>query len=510
MDGIINVRVNGYSIAKDGNCAGAQHEVYSAKLRIFFSDDWLGFVKTITFWNALGENPVKVVLGEHLADGENVYLVSIPGEAMTEVGFFTFTIDGYDEKAYGEEGNYEGVRKRSVEEKLKVLPSRKDNHAGEPQDATPEPYEQLQKELESIAKDILDTNTRVDGKADMEEVCNLSADLGTLATRINELDGVIEKEVNPAINTKADKEDTYTKKEVDHRDDILSQHLDTVESNILTALDTKADKEDIYPKTEIEERLPKTIPLDSSININTLYGHQYLTNPTMYLIQSNGYGQSEFLFVYSSAKMIPPDYMEEEFATYQVKFSSGGVQYRVNMDWYHQQWSEWLSYATTKDIENKADKEDTYTKEEVDEKIALKGFEKQFSTEDWVDGVLQIPYEEHQKEHPVVSVFCHRYDYEVYVSDEVCSSSGCGGYGEAHPIHPETKEEGSFSNWFTPCAKTVSRKCYCTSCISSWTSKEPHPYLVKQEQIVCPVAVDEDNNITLQSDISFNGKVIVK
>lgn len=145
--------------------------------------------------------------------------------------------------------------------------------------------------------------------------------------------------------------DTYAKEEVDKKESALQSQIDDVNEG-------KADKEDTYTKTEIEERLPKTIPLDSSININTLYGHQYLTNPTMYLIQSGGYGQSEFLFVYSSAKMIPPDYMEEEFATYQVKFSSGGVQYRVNMDWYHQQWSEWLSYATTKDIENKADKEE--------------------------------------------------------------------------------------------------------------------------------------------------------
>ena len=153
--------------------------------------------------------------------------------------------------------------------------------------------------------------------------------------------------------------DTYAKEEVDKKESALQSQIDDVN-------ESKADKEDTYPKTEIEERLPKTIPLDSSININTLYGYQYLTNPTMYLIQSGGYGQSEFLFVYSSAKMIPPDYMEEEFATYQVKFSSVGVQYRVNMDWYNEQWSEWASYTTTKDLETKADKEDTYTKTEVD------------------------------------------------------------------------------------------------------------------------------------------------
>ena len=149
-------------------------------------------------------------------------------------------------------------------------------------------------------------------------------------------------------------------------------------------------------------------------------------------------------------------------------------------------------------------------KRKLSEFSSIGSFEKQIAAEDWVDGVLQIPYDEHQNSNPMVSVFCNRYDYDVYEADKVCPTSGCGGYGTMHPIHPETKEVGPFSNWFVPCEKTVNSKYYCEDCDYFWAAAEPHSYSVTQVEIICSIMVDDDNKITLQSEIPFDGKVVIK
>ena len=144
MDGIIEVRVNGHTIIKDSNCAGAQYEENSTKFRISFAENWSGYAKTVTFWDALGENPVKRVLTsdflEDISASTDVYIIPIPGEAMTEAGKMTFVIDGY----------VDGVRKRTVKDTLNVLESDRDDEAGEPSDPTPTQAEQLQTQFESV------------------------------------------------------------------------------------------------------------------------------------------------------------------------------------------------------------------------------------------------------------------------------------------------------------------------------------------------------------------------
>ena len=155
---MINVRVNGYSIVKDNNCAGAQYESSSTKLRLEFSEDWDGFAKTITFWNALGSNPVRIILTinllENAAKSTRVYIVPIPGEAMTEAGMCPFAIDGFDNvteedlKTGGPD--VIGVCKRTAEDKFKVLPSRKAQNANNPEILTPDQYNQLQEQIDGI------------------------------------------------------------------------------------------------------------------------------------------------------------------------------------------------------------------------------------------------------------------------------------------------------------------------------------------------------------------------
>ena len=148
MDEIINVIVNGNSLKKDSDCAGVQGECNSTKLRISFNDNWNGYAKLITFWNALGENPVKIQLGSNLLEdilsSHSVYIVPLPGEAMTEAGYNTFVIHGV----------VDGTVKRTVEGKLKVLPSRQADDAGEPQDPTPTQAEQLRAEIDAVLDDL--------------------------------------------------------------------------------------------------------------------------------------------------------------------------------------------------------------------------------------------------------------------------------------------------------------------------------------------------------------------
>lgn len=144
MDRIIEVKVNGSYLSKDNDYAGVQYEANAKTLRIEFDEGWDGYAKTVTFWNALGENPVKRTLTadllEDLAENTRIYLCPIPGEAMTEEGKCSFVIDGY----------MDGKRQRSLETTLKVAPAEFVEEAGEPADPTPSQAEQLQGQIENI------------------------------------------------------------------------------------------------------------------------------------------------------------------------------------------------------------------------------------------------------------------------------------------------------------------------------------------------------------------------
>ena len=68
MDRIIEVKVNGNYLTKDNSCAGVQYEANVTRLRIEFDEGWDGYAKTVTFWNALGKNPVKRTLTADLLE----------------------------------------------------------------------------------------------------------------------------------------------------------------------------------------------------------------------------------------------------------------------------------------------------------------------------------------------------------------------------------------------------------------------------------------------------------
>lgn len=85
-----------------------QYESNVTELRIEFDEGWDNYAKTVTFWNALMANPVKRILTTNLleAGSTRVYIVPIPGEALTEAGDMTFVIDGYAGNPFAEGFEY--------------------------------------------------------------------------------------------------------------------------------------------------------------------------------------------------------------------------------------------------------------------------------------------------------------------------------------------------------------------------------------------------------------------
>ena len=142
--------MRGAHLTKDNRNAGVQHEGNVTFLRIDFDEGWDGYAKTVTFWDALMDNPVKRILTvdllEDIQASTRIYLAPIPGEAMGEAGDMTFIIDGY----------VDGKRKRSISDTLFVHPAPFEEEAGEPVDPTPSQAEQLQKQIDEIIDTIQD------------------------------------------------------------------------------------------------------------------------------------------------------------------------------------------------------------------------------------------------------------------------------------------------------------------------------------------------------------------
>ena len=152
MDRIIEIKVNGSYVEKDCRNAGVQGEYNVTAMRIAFDEGWDGFAKHLTFWDALGKNPVKRILTadllEDITKSTRIYMVPIPGEPLAVAGECSFVIDGWAE----------GRRQRSVEDRLRVRPAGFAEEAAEPADPTPTQAEQLQASIEAIRNDMADAS----------------------------------------------------------------------------------------------------------------------------------------------------------------------------------------------------------------------------------------------------------------------------------------------------------------------------------------------------------------
>lgn len=143
MDRLIEIKINGSHLTKDNLYAGVQGEANVTALRIEFDESWDGYLKTVVFWDAKGENPVKSILNaDMLEDAANsrVYRCMIPAEPLAEAGECTIVVDGY----------VEGKRPRTIPVKLKVRPAPDSENAAEPTDPAPSQAAQLQAQIDTI------------------------------------------------------------------------------------------------------------------------------------------------------------------------------------------------------------------------------------------------------------------------------------------------------------------------------------------------------------------------
>ena len=147
MDKIIEVKISGSYLTRDSQNAGVQGEANAAALRIAFDASWDGLAKTVTWWNARGENEVKRILTvdllENITESGRVYLAPIPGEALELPGKCRFAVDGY----------ISGRRQRSVYSELVVKPAG-GSGASTVEEPTPTQAEQLQIQLDTLLEDL--------------------------------------------------------------------------------------------------------------------------------------------------------------------------------------------------------------------------------------------------------------------------------------------------------------------------------------------------------------------
>lgn len=157
MDRIINVTVNGEFVRKDSKNAGVRGEGNAAKLHITMSEDWRQYSKRLIWRNALGENPVSVLLYKSVAElvvtqaegdgGETadplVFDTPIPSEPMAVDGWCSFTIEGFRDS----DPTAVAI---AVTDYLLVKPN---DSFGAPAEPTPTQAQQLQVQIDRITEE---------------------------------------------------------------------------------------------------------------------------------------------------------------------------------------------------------------------------------------------------------------------------------------------------------------------------------------------------------------------
>lgn len=200
MDRTILIEVNGSYIRKDSNVAGVTGEGNSRFMNIIFDESWLEYAKTVTFWDAKGENPVKRILTtDYLTDPTVVldYTIPIPAEALTCQGKMTFVIDG----------SIEGARKRSISDTLKVEFAPQADDANDPVDPTPSQFEQIQAQVDKILPDMIEE--RLQAQEARNEAVNAAEEAtasAESASEANESAGVAMAAAVEAANVARDAE----------------------------------------------------------------------------------------------------------------------------------------------------------------------------------------------------------------------------------------------------------------------------------------------------------------
>lgn len=165
MDRTINVTVNGEFVRKDSKNAGVQGEANSTVLHIVLSDEWAEYSKRVVWRDAMGENPVSVLLYSAVAellDGKDplTFDTPIPAEPLAVAGWCSFTIEGFRESS-------PTAVAITVTDNLLVKPN---DAYGAPAEPTPTQAQQLQLQIDGIIPQVTEAvSTAIEALNQAEE-----------------------------------------------------------------------------------------------------------------------------------------------------------------------------------------------------------------------------------------------------------------------------------------------------------------------------------------------------
>ena len=202
MDKLINIAVNGSHLRMDSSKGGVQGEVNATKLRITFDKGWDGLAKTITFHDALGNNPVQTLLTadnlENIVKSARVYICAIPGEALAEGGWFEFIIEGADNNK----------KVRSAEGKLYAEAAFSTEGAATPEEITLSQAELIQSQIDNLLGDMQELAVMAADSAERAAVTEeaASASASAAATSASNAANSVDEAAGFADNAKAEAE----------------------------------------------------------------------------------------------------------------------------------------------------------------------------------------------------------------------------------------------------------------------------------------------------------------
>ena len=166
MTRTIPLKIQNEYIIGDKVLIGATGSHNDVVLRMEFSPMWDGLVKTVQFWDALGESTVETLLTADMLeeDDTSVYLVPVPNGAKKYVGDMALCIKG---ALVNEEKETRATL--AVYGTFTVADSKWSKDAEEEQDVPPTQAEQLQQQIEDILDTILDARKAADDAASSAE-----------------------------------------------------------------------------------------------------------------------------------------------------------------------------------------------------------------------------------------------------------------------------------------------------------------------------------------------------
>ena len=141
MERKIRLRIDGSFLKSDAVFAGVTGEGNVTTLDIELDESWSGLSKSITYYNAHGENPVQMILtADKMTDNAGRrYAMDIPPEPLECEGIMSFVIEGWEQ----------GKRQRSIAGELEVRYAPASGGVASA-DPTPSQTEQLQGQIEGM------------------------------------------------------------------------------------------------------------------------------------------------------------------------------------------------------------------------------------------------------------------------------------------------------------------------------------------------------------------------